>query len=229
MHTTLRQKWEGGVCSNILFVSCIRPLPPFFVIFNMYATLGTWVEWDHSLSPLTMQVALMPLSLVSINTSTADYPQYTFSEAAVLPAWKLQYSRSSNKKLSGQGYSNAPCTCLSAQSMTELNQRLLQSKPRRCSIWRVYTMEKYLCKNLGLKSREESICSKGAYFWEITIPYKRTQPPGFYWNGDTCPSSWYQANLLLPHSQGTKTRNEARGMPPYPPIATVHTSIVSQL
>ena len=40
-------------------------------------------------------------------------------------------------------------------------------------------MEKFLCKNLGLKSREESICSKGAYFWEITIPYKRTQPPGF--------------------------------------------------
>ena len=26
LHTTFRQKWGGGVCSNIQFVSCIRPL-----------------------------------------------------------------------------------------------------------------------------------------------------------------------------------------------------------
>ena len=30
--TTFRQKWGGGVCSNIQFVSCIRPLPPFLAV-----------------------------------------------------------------------------------------------------------------------------------------------------------------------------------------------------
>ena len=25
LHTTLKQKWGGGICSNIQFVSCIRP------------------------------------------------------------------------------------------------------------------------------------------------------------------------------------------------------------
>ena len=35
LHTTFRQKWEGGICSNIQFVSCIRLLPPFLIVFNM--------------------------------------------------------------------------------------------------------------------------------------------------------------------------------------------------
>ena len=34
LHTTFRQKWGGGVCSNIQFISCIRPLPPFLVALN---------------------------------------------------------------------------------------------------------------------------------------------------------------------------------------------------
>ena len=35
--------------------------------------------------------------------------------------------------------------------MTELNQKLAKSMPRRCSIRAVYTREKHLCLNLGVK------------------------------------------------------------------------------
>ena len=53
-------------------------------------------------------------------------------------------------------------------TMTELNQKLAKSMPRRYSIRAIYTREKHLCMNLGLK-RREGICSKGSYFWEITV------------------------------------------------------------
>ena len=39
LHTTVRQKWGGGVCSNIQFVSCIRPLPPFLVVLSTRAQI----------------------------------------------------------------------------------------------------------------------------------------------------------------------------------------------
>ena len=39
LHTTFRQKWGGGVCSNIQFVSCIRPLPPFLVVLSTLAQI----------------------------------------------------------------------------------------------------------------------------------------------------------------------------------------------
>ena len=34
LHTTLRQKWGGGICSNIQFISCIYP-SPFLTILSM--------------------------------------------------------------------------------------------------------------------------------------------------------------------------------------------------
>ena len=34
-HTSLRQKWGGGICSNFQFISCIGP-PRFSTIFNMH-------------------------------------------------------------------------------------------------------------------------------------------------------------------------------------------------
>ena len=36
LHTTFIQKWGGGVCLNIQFISCIRPLPPFLVVMNTH-------------------------------------------------------------------------------------------------------------------------------------------------------------------------------------------------
>ena len=38
LHTTytFRQKWGGGVCSNIQFILCIRPLPLFLVVLNTH-------------------------------------------------------------------------------------------------------------------------------------------------------------------------------------------------
>ena len=46
----------------------------------------------------------------------------------------------------------------------ELNQKLTKAR----SIRGVYTQEKYLCKNLGIK-RGEDVCSKGAYFRELVV------------------------------------------------------------
>ena len=44
---------------------------------------------------------------------------------------------------------------------TELTQKLTKSMPGRQPL-RIFTREKYLCKNSGVKEREGA-CSKGAY------------------------------------------------------------------
>ena len=48
-------------------------------------------------------------------------------------------------------------------TMTELNQKLAKSMPRRCSIRAIYTREKHLCTNLGVKE-EGGHLLKGVVF-----------------------------------------------------------------
>ena len=67
------------------------------------------------------------------------------------------------------GYSNFLCTCLGTQSMTKLNQKL--AKTQKTLDTDIYTKEKYLCKNLGVKA-VGGICSKWAYFGNLW--YKHT-------------------------------------------------------
>ena len=49
--------------------------------------------------------------------------------------------------------------------MIELTQKLTKSTPKQHSLWVVYKKENTLCKKLG----GEGICSKEAYFRELTI------------------------------------------------------------
>ena len=71
---------------------------------------------------------------------------------------------------SKQGYSHlmCMCTCLWSNLMTELNQKCTKSMPRRRLIHGIYTREKYLCKKFRIKEGE-GVCSKGPYFWELTV------------------------------------------------------------
>ena len=81
----------------------------------------------------------------------------------------LLSSRSSvcNKNLGG-GQRTSLNNFVFPNTMTELNQKLTKSMPRRCSIRAVYTREKHLCTNLGVKE-EGGHLLKGSYFQEITV------------------------------------------------------------
>ena len=52
-------------------------------------------------------------------------------------------------------------------TMTELNQKLTKSMPRRCSIRAIYTKEKYLCTNLEVKEEGGHLLERGPIFWGI--------------------------------------------------------------
>ena len=72
LHTTFRQKWGGGVCSNIQFISCIRPLPPFLTVLNKLKFDNhdnccgflneQQLRWSVSLTLILSQVALKQLA-----------------------------------------------------------------------------------------------------------------------------------------------------------------------
>ena len=60
------------------------------------------------------------------------------------------------------------CVHFYKQLMVELSQKVTRSVPKGCSLQGVYTREKDLCKNLGVKEGG-GVCSKGANFCELTV------------------------------------------------------------
>ena len=50
----------------------------------------------------------------------------------------------------------------------ELTQKLTKSMPRRRSIRVIYTREKYLCTNLGVKEEGGHLLEGGLFFWVYT-------------------------------------------------------------
>ena len=53
--------------------------------------------------------------------------------------------------------------------MMELNRNFTKSMPRKHSIRGDYTRENTYVRTWGLE-RGEGVCSKEAYFWELTVP-----------------------------------------------------------
>ena len=47
--------------------------------------------------------------------------------------------------------------------MMDLTQKLTKSMPRRCSVWDIYTSEKYLCKKLGNKDGGRCLLEGGVF------------------------------------------------------------------
>ena len=98
--TTFRQKWGEGVCSNIQFVSCIRPLPPFFVVLNMHE-FNNRNDWLGLLKEQQLRW-----------TCTSRKLAFLVRATKILPVARKQ------------GDSNFVCTCLRTRLTTELNQKL---------------------------------------------------------------------------------------------------------
>ena len=100
LHTTFRQKWGEGVCSNIQFVSCIRPLPPFFVVLNMHE-FNNRNDWLGLLKEQQLHW-----------TCTSRKLAFSVRATKIIPVARKQ------------GDSNFVCTYLRTRLTTELNQKL---------------------------------------------------------------------------------------------------------
>ena len=61
-HTTFRQKWEGGVCSNIQFVSCIRLLLFLVVFLKTASSLKVYYGKSAVLTLMLRREALKKLA-----------------------------------------------------------------------------------------------------------------------------------------------------------------------
>ena len=156
LHTTLRQKWGEGICSN----SLMHMLPPSSL--RCYAR-----RW---------QSRQLPWLYRSWRCTTGNQRCLSWYQAERRQS-SGDRGRPCISSYSGRGYSDFMCTCLWTHSMTELNQTLTKSMPksRRHLPWGVYTREKYLCKISGLK-REEVFARRGVYFRELTVSVSSLLP-----------------------------------------------------
>ena len=65
LHTTFRQKWGGGICSNIQFVSYIRPLPPFFMVLSTRTQIR---QLHDDCRAASLNVLLLEISSACVDT-----------------------------------------------------------------------------------------------------------------------------------------------------------------
>ena len=147
LDTILRQKWGGGVCSDIQFVYTPPSIPTREI--NNHDDYRGFLEERQLNWTCTIRstwVHIMPGAIEAtfiVSAVTGNEPgKFAFPVREWHKTW--------------------------LQSMTELNQMLTKSMPRRRSIRGIYTRENTLCKNLGVKEGE-GVCSKGVYFRELVV------------------------------------------------------------
>ena len=154
----LGKSW--GVCSNMQLVLCICPHHSSWCCY-------AWGQYSQRQQLPSGRTAISFVEHVLREISGAGCVDTKLRSIEATCITKGQSRVDSYT--SDQVYSDFVCVCMRTQSMKELNQKLAKSIPTRRSLH--FTQGKYTdarFRNQGLK-KGEGICSKGAYFWELTV------------------------------------------------------------
>ena len=137
LDTTLRQKWGGDVCSNIQFVSCIHPLPPFVTILNTHEVDSQgFLEDRQFLWTCNYGNFVMLLLILSQEGQSNLHHRHDRERSCI--SLRSQFEL----EIPWQWLANKNivilCMCLLTQSIMMLNQKLTKSIIRRCSKRGIY-------------------------------------------------------------------------------------------
>ena len=162
LHTTLRQIWGEGVCSEILFVPCVHHFlcssQSMLGVYNHNGSLDEHVLYRNSMALLCF---------FKINQSNVHHQGWQEPPQGMFPVWATKTLVVSSKHAVVHVFSVYVFLNIND---TGLNWKLTKACPE----------DAHLHKNLELR-RYEAVCSKGTYFCELTV-YASQSP--------TVSSSW---------------------------------------